>query len=709
MAQKPETFKLYTLTNEGILLDKGWRFFPGDNPAFAQPAFDDRNWQSIDPTQPIQELPAIQKAGIGWLRLVLGPNERFNQTVTLQVYQLVASEIYLDGRLIQRFGVISADPAQRRAYQPSGEPIAFPVSSKGGSVLAVRVAYCPLLSPNFPGPFSYSAFSARITTLPESVLFYRDRIQSVCLNVIPSALLLVLSLIHFAFFYYYRRQRANLYFALYTALFALGYLVGALPFMLRWVFMQELFFIIGFGFSVIGFWYSVVAHYLLFSFRRSFFFYLITGCGLLSLVMAHMPDNPLKGLGGPFIWVLFSLELLRVTILALRKRKRGAAIIATGHALKVLLLVLFINVFRLPLPPWLDATFVGGLFFDLSALTVPLAMSLFLAREFALDSKLLSLKLQEVEQLSARTVAQEQEKQQLLATQNERLEGQVQQRTVELQQSLDHLRTTQQQLVQREKMASLGELTAGIAHEIQNPLNFVTNFSDVSIELLHELNEEVRAGHTSDVMAISDDLAQNLQKIAHHGERASAIVTSMLEHSRNSTGERRPTNLNALLGEYLTLAYQGVRAKDKQFNCHLITDFDPTVGDVNVVPQDIGRVVLNLLNNGFYAIREQQKLATPDYRPTVWLSTQRVPGQPGGENPLGTINLCIRDNGTGIPDSVKARIFQPFFTTKPPGQGTGLGLSLSYDIITQGHNGQLLVQTEAGQYTEFIIRLPLTP
>ncbi|MVM37058.1 GHKL domain-containing protein [Spirosoma sp. HMF3257] len=272
-----------------------------------------------------------------------------------------------------------------------------------------------------------------------------------------------------------------------------------------------------------------------------------------------------------------------------------------------------------------------------------------------------------------------------------------------LQQTLAELKTTQAQLIQSEKMASLGELTAGIAHEIQNPLNFVNNFSEVSTELIDELKDgpldKLPDSDKAYVDEILSDLTLNLQKITHHGSRASAIVKGMLEHSRTSTGERAPTDLNELCDEYLRLSYHGLRAKDKTFNASLNTEFDPQAGTIYAVPQDLGRVLLNLLNNAFYAVAEKKKQQPDHYQPTVKISTRRIENR---------VIIRIEDNGTGIPQAVRDKIFQPFFTTKPSGAGTGLGLSLSYDIITKGHNGSLQVQTQEGEGTAFIIELPTT-
>lgn len=273
----------------------------------------------------------------------------------------------------------------------------------------------------------------------------------------------------------------------------------------------------------------------------------------------------------------------------------------------------------------------------------------------------------------------------------------------ELEKALAELKAAQVQLVHSEKMASLGELTAGIAHEIQNPLNFVNNFSELSLELAQELNEEM-AKPEMDKGLVQDlvrDLAQNQEKINHHGKRAANIVTAMLQHSRTSTGKKEPTDLNVLADEYLRLAYHGLRAKDKNFNAKMTTDLDPAIGNVEVIPQDMGRVLLNLINNAFYAVTQKKNQSTGPFEPTVTVSTHLL--KPG------KVEIRIKDNGMGIPESLKAKIFQPFFTTKPTGQGTGLGLSLAFDIVTKGHGGKMEVKSEEGKGTEFVIQLPAMP
>ena len=271
----------------------------------------------------------------------------------------------------------------------------------------------------------------------------------------------------------------------------------------------------------------------------------------------------------------------------------------------------------------------------------------------------------------------------------------LQQQKRKIEQALIDLKSAQAKLIQSEKMASLGELTAGIAHEIQNPLNFVNNFSEVSNELIDEMNTELNKGDIEEAKVIASDIKQNLEKINHHGKRADAIVKGMLQHSRSSTGQKESTDINALCDEYLRLAYHGLRAKDKTFNAKFETDFDTSLPKINVVPQEIGRVILNFINNAFYAVNERKKLNEPGYEPEVIVSTRKEKDK---------VEVKVKDNGTGIPEKIKDKIFQPFFTTKPTGSGTGLGLSLAYDIV-KAHGGEIKADTKEGKGSEFIIQL----
>lgn len=312
---------------------------------------------------------------------------------------------------------------------------------------------------------------------------------------------------------------------------------------------------------------------------------------------------------------------------------------------------------------------------------------------------------------------EEEERSRYIARQKAELEVLVAERTAEimsqkneLQEALTELRSTQKQLIQSEKMASLGELTAGIAHEIQNPLNFVNNFSEINTELIEEMQQEINKGNLTGINALADNIKDNEQKIIYHGKRADAIVKSMLQHSRNNTGAKEPTDINALADEFLRLAYHGLRAKDKSFNATIKTDFDKSLQKINVIPQDIGRVFLNLFSNAFYSVAEKNftrspdskestpaaTIPSPDYKPTVAVTTKNL---------NDAVEIRVKDNGMGVPSQVLDKIYQPFFTTKPTGQGTGLGLSLSYDII-KTHGGDISVETNEGEGAEFTVRLP---
>ncbi|ALJ01566.1 hypothetical protein DC20_18090 [Rufibacter tibetensis] len=338
------------------------------------------------------------------------------------------------------------------------------------------------------------------------------------------------------------------------------------------------------------------------------------------------------------------------------------------------------------------------LFLFVIFLSPALGISIYLAREFALDSQLLKVKLIQVERLSSQNLAQQKEKQQILAHQNDELERQVAERTAQLHQSLQELKATQAQLIQSEKMASLGELSAGIAHEIQNPLNFVNNFSEVNVELLEEMEAVLQKGDTEDALALASDMKVNLRKINEHGKRADSIVKGMLLHSQTTSRQKEKIYINTLIEEYLRLSYQSFKTKDKTFQIDLTTQFYPDLPEIDTIPQYLGKVLLNLFNNAFYSVSEKKKTLKESYSPAVWVNTFKT--QNG-------IQIRVKDNGVGIPQRVLDKIYQPFFTTKPSGQGTGLGLSLSYDIIKKGLGGELNVTSEEGEFAEFTIELPL--
>jgi len=377
-------------------------------------------------------------------------------------------------------------------------------------------------------------------------------------------------------------------------------------------------------------------------------------------------------------------------IISSRKTMKGPpGTIAAGLLFTLLWALLFfflVAKYQSPIFPY------SPLIVTVMYLSFPLSLLVYVAMRFKEI-------MNEVRQNAEQVVQLSEEKKEQALKQRKLLEEEVARQTVELRASFENLKSTQSQLIQSEKMASLGELTAGIAHEIQNPLNFVNNFSEVSNELIQELrvkNEELRI-EDKEVNELISDISSNLEKINHHGKRAGDIVKGMLQHSRTSTGQKELTDINALCDEYLRLSYHGLRAKDKSFNAKFEMDLDKSIGKINIISQDIGRVILNLINNAFYAVNEKKKQVGEGYEPTVTVSTKQS---------NGTVEIKVRDNGNGIPQKVLDKIFQPFFTTKPTGQGTGLGLSLSYDIITKGHGGELKVETKEGEGSEFIIQLP---
>ncbi|WP_020594821.1 sensor histidine kinase [Spirosoma panaciterrae] len=372
----------------------------------------------------------------------------------------------------------------------------------------------------------------------------------------------------------------------------------------------------------------------------------------------------------------FIYVLVTATVVLRRGNKAGWFLLLGQLALFVSVYALIIEIF--PLGFWRTFSAIIGSAVEMLFFTLGLSYKVNLLKKHQDEA------IQEQLRLT-------QENQQLIETQNRVLEEKVEQRTAEL-------RASQAQLIQKEKLASLGELTAGIAHEIQNPLNFVNNFSEVSAELIEEQKEALAKGDLEEAGFIANDLAQNLQKITHHGGRASAIVKGMLEHSKGGEGKKEPTDLVRLIQECFKIAYQGYRSKHRDFHCDLQTQFQADTVSVEVVTQDIGRVVINVLTNAFYSLRERSSQQPENYLPQVWI---RITQQ------TAHAELRIKDNGTGIPQAIRAKIFQPFFTTKPTGEGTGLGLSLSYDIITKGHGGTMTVESQEGLGTEFIVRLPV--
>ncbi|MGA0559409.1 ATP-binding protein [Larkinella sp. VNQ87] len=685
----------------------GWWFRAGDSLAWKNPAYNHQRWERINPGVDLDDNPTLWKSGRGWFRRVIRFRSLEDTTYALTFKQFGASDVYLDGKLIE---TLRPDGFDSGGSQRISAVVPIRIADTSRHVLAVRYSFrrdplIGLVVDKKPFNFSMAPVGHSLNDLIDQESYNTG------VALLVTGIMGILSLLHFLFYRANPTQSVNRVLSLTMLAIAFTFLLDQLKTYAGTLTASSLLQLLSWTATYASFGLMLLSLYTYLERRKGWIFWSLIGLLVGTFVYTLFIDPTQEDNAWiPFLLIL--VEYIRVSWLA-RRLRRDYDVRLPWKSLRFSFISLFIIVggivvaafgiesFRLGNRPELLA-FAIILLVLLAFLSVPMGLSLSLVGDYARTYQSLRKQLEEVRRLSAQTLVQEQEKQQILATQNELLERQVTKRTAELNQSLAELRTTQAQLIQSAKMASLGELTAGIAHEIQNPLNFVNNFSELSTELADELKEgplkQLPESEQAYAQEILGDLTQNLQKISHHGQRASLIVKGMLEHSRNITGERQPTDLNALTEEHLMLAYHGFRTKDRFFEARLSTDFSLAVGLIQVVPQEIGRVLLNLFGNAFYALQQKGRAsATTGYEPELTVSTQATAQH---------VVLTIRDNGTGIPAAVREKVFQPFFTTKPTGEGTGLGLSLSYDIITKGYGGQLEVASEEGAYTEFILRLP---
>ncbi len=684
----------------GAVLDKGWKWQNGDNAEWRLPGFNDSLWLSVDPLLDVHHsLPQIPTSSIFWLRLRFFIDSAvLQQQLALLVQQSGASTIYLDGKLIENLGHLDADADKITAYDPLFKPILLSAGNNPVHVLAIRYA----LEKNIHYTTAFAAtrnplFFAKLQYAQYAVdNFHRNGIVMSGYYFFVIGLFFLLALIHSGYYFFGKAQKANLYFALYAICY-IAYILCPLVIDHHSVYLKYYSLTASLLLIILVGPLLLTAIYDLLGAKKDWFYKTIPILSIISVFVYFRQYEWGWHIGADLMSVLVQISIIRVVFKAVYQKKKGARLLAAGAVFFLLSFGLFILLtFLFP-----ENQLMIRLFFVLGVLSIPLATSVYLGLEFGFLSLSLKQKLHEVSELSKKNIAQEKEKQQLLAGQNETLEKQVVERTLALTKSLDELKAAQSQLVQSEKMASLGELTAGIAHEIQNPLNFVNNFSEVSVELIKEMVDEVDKGNTGEVKAIADDLVQNLEKINHHGKRADAIVKGMLQHSRSSNATKEPTDINKLADEYLRLAYHGLRAKDKSFNATMKTEFDETIGNISIIPQDMGRVILNLITNAFYATNRRKITEGQGYEPKVTVSTGSTSTPSGGR----VVAIKVSDNGGGIPAAIVDKIFQPFFTTKPTGQGTGLGLSLAYDIV-KAHGGELKLETKEGEGSTFIIQLP---
>ncbi|MBA4849093.1 GHKL domain-containing protein [Emticicia sp. BO119] len=608
-----------------------------------------------------------------------------------------ASEIYLDGNLIHKLGVVSKNP-EREQTDVNTTALPIVLSDTNKHILAVRYSFT---KENFYYPGTNSeTFHLRIHNAKDIGEFLEDQTNRTAgFYYFFTGIFLLFAILHFSFYASNKTRKVSLSLGLTMLALTLAFFLRSLESYQQEISSKELYGLLSVITTYSGVFLINVSLYQYLNQKFGVIFYiqafLVTGSMFSYIFNLNLPWSIDSWL--PFL--LLFIDFIRVSILADRRKDSNAkvpiySLLVVACCAILAIIVLFIEGSTGNGTGSIILNF-GIVLIIIMFFSIPIGLSLSLVREYTRTHQALTKKLIEVEKLSAENLAHEQEKQQILAAQNEILEKQVAERTGELARSLEELKATQTQLIQSEKLASLGELTAGIAHEIQNPLNFVNNFSELSKELIEELEEERSKDKAKRDESLEEellgDIAQNLEKINHHGKRASSIVKGMLEHSRASTGKKEPTDVNALAEEYLRLAYHGIRAKDKSFNADFKANLDASVLKVPLITQDFGRVLLNLINNAFYAVKDMQG------KGLVVVSTRKSDNE---------IEIRVSDNGTGIPEHIKAKIFQPFFTTKPTGQGTGLGLSLAYDIITKGHGGTLEVETKEREGTTFIIKLP---
>ena len=666
----------------------GWLFKKGNDTNWAKKNIDVTTWQKLKPSALSEKLADKNGRLECWLRLKIKLDTSFRDTpVDLFIGAWAAVDLYVDENLYYSFGNTGSNGKPFKEYNPTYKlPIAFNIEKGIDHVLAIHfVDYTSSLPPyRLKSEGWLNNFIA--ITLPQFKAGYLGRhLENHFFRTIWLWINIILCLLFWVLAFQNRGEKNLLLIGLASTVQILTIYCD------QSIINQGISY---FNYTLLHLAWSILLPVgailglllLLRIFKRKIglafkiFVVVMLVCGVAQIFLA----TPILLI----FMITFTLGAYTYYIITSWKTLKGAQwAVLVGILLQFSfgLLLATVSLAR-PVSSIIILLLYTGVF-----LSGPLSLLVYIAMRFKEIIKEVRGNAQQVVKLSD-------EKKEQALNQQKILQDEVNKQTAEIRTTLENLKSTQAQLIQSEKMASLGELTAGIAHEIQNPLNFVNNFSDVNKELADELEQEIDKGNYADAKTIAKDIKDNEQKINHHGKRADAIVKNMLQHSRSSSGAKELTNINALAEEYLRLSYHGLRAKDKSFNATMKTDFDESIGKINIIPQDIGRVVLNLINNAFYAVDEKKKLSQNGYEPTVSLSTKKNNGK---------VEISVKDNGNGIPQKVLDKIFQPFFTTKPTGQGTGLGLSLSYDIV-KAHGGELKVETKEGECTEFIIQLPIT-
>ena len=681
----------------------GWIFKTGNDVAWADTNQNTTGWKNLKPADFTAKMADKNGRLEGWFRIKIKLDSSLKDVLpgiglTSDVW--AASDVYINGKLFHSFGNTGLNNNAFKEYNAKYKlPILLPLITNKEYQIAIHFSDKINQYDVHKQLRSSYGFLIIITSPVYANQYYSDTIRDVNLNVGLSVFLMALVLLFWLIYFQNKKEKHLLLIAL-TVLFLL----------LSWFQISSF---IDLSFSLTSFFNFI---------KKSFFLFFFTLIPFTVGIILNKRISRIHLIFASILFTIFSIcnytnfysstviLILIVSsslistyyIISARKTISGARwAVVIGIILNLSFSLLLFVIIQTQ--PNLSKTY-NNIILVFVLTIIPISLLVYVSIWLKETRKA-------VEQNAGKILQITEEKKEMLENQNKMLEKQVTERTRDLSQSLESLKSAQTQLIQSEKMASLGELTAGIAHEIQNPLNFVNNFSEVNTELIDELKAKLATGNMQLAIELANDIRDNEQKINHHGKRADAIVKGMLQHSQSSTGKKEPTDINALCDEYLRLSYHGLRAKDKSFNATIKTNFDTSLEKINIIPQDIGRVVLNLINNAFYVVDEKKKLNIPGYEPTVTISTSRspLPGssrQGTGVAPGGEVTIRVTDNGNGIPQKILDKIFQPFFTTKPTGQGTGLGLSLSYDII-KAHGGEIKVETKEGEGSEFIIILPV--
>ncbi|MFI5185317.1 MAG: sensor histidine kinase [Chitinophagales bacterium] len=671
----------------------GWIFRQGNDAAWAKKDINTANWEKLKPSELSEKLADKHGKLEGWLRIKIKLDTVFRNTaLDLFMNAWSASEVYVDGNLLYTFGNTGINGKPFKEYNPTYKlPLAFNMQKGDEHILAIHfVDFLSSLPPHHLKSEGRLNDFISITTPAFKTAYFNSHMQAHFYRTLWLFVNIVLCLLFWLLTLQIPAEK-NLFLIALTSI-VITLTIYCDQYIMTPGVSYHTYRLLALSWSILRSIGGVLGLIIMFRiFRQK-----ITSFSkiLLGIIFICGPVEIVLNYGYIIIFQNFLIILIYAYyIIICWKTLKGAqwAILVGILSAMSFGFSLAVSSSIMPGPNNVILVLYTGVF-----LSAPISALIYVAMRFKEIIK-------EVQHNAKQVVRLSEEKKEQALSQQKTLQEEVNKQTAELRNTLRNLQSTQAQLIQSEKMASLGELTAGIAHEIQNPLNFVNNFSEVNKELIGEMKNEIDTGNLDEAKTIAKDIEDNEEKIIFHGKRADAIVKGMLQHSRASSGVKEPTDINALADEYLRLAYHGLRAKDKSFNATMRTDYDDTIGNINIVPQDIGRVILNLITNAFYAatlpLTDGGGFKDSNYKhePTVWVSTKNLGNK---------VEVKVKDNGPGIPQKILDKIFQPFFTTKPTGQGTGLGLSLSYDIV-KAHGGELKVETKEGEGAEFIIQLPV--